>query len=319
MTAQPADFGVPDRRPCNRARAWRQSTWTLPAVVGGGIALLAAGELIGLLWALGLGICVLCLAGLLLCAAWVKVAHAAIRRRDARRRWLPLSVATACWLAPLGVGYFAWWQPTQALHDWNAIESESPAELRELCHRSMLWDIDPHDQFVHLRSCGDASSAPRIIWAMRWMPAADVQSCTWNHATDALRFITNQSSGASRSDWARWYRDNRDRTQLQWWIDGFTAEGYSISAGTDKQSVLTLLAVVGRVPAETTDLKPWLTHNAWRMLDRLAPEPVEAAILAALVDGTPAQRLGADRYTRRRRRAAGQLSLCLPRLDRSIR
>ncbi|MBN2581641.1 MAG: hypothetical protein JXL80_01135 [Planctomycetes bacterium] len=224
----------------------------------------------------------------------------AARRRGAEhRRWLPaLLGAAALGAGILAVGYLGFLRPLRLMQSEEFHYDADDAEMRQLCHLIMLWHPNPHDQFINLWHVGDESSIPYILWALRGMPQRrdGGMECTWWHGFDALRHITNNSVGDTREDWVRWYEANRHRSIMEWWADGFTAEGFDVAANGSGDSVRHLLAAMGRTTWCLDDPKPWLSRNAVRMLARLDHDQVRAAIADVHRAGTAGERRGLARY-----------------------
>jgi len=136
---------------------------------------------------------------LLICAAlatlslislvWVLV------RRSYRCIWRATTLAVlTSWGSVFVAVYLIFWLPHQTLRDEAFLESATPAEIRSLCHRSLILNPDPHDTFIHLISYGDESSIPYITWALRYEPPGNGPcTCTWSHGHEALSTIRNRS------------------------------------------------------------------------------------------------------------------------------
>ncbi len=163
-------------------------------------------------------------------------------------RWLVILLGT---LVCCGGSILAWcalvWLPMRAMRSphWDP---NNDVAVRSACHRDLIWAADPHDAFLYLRWSGDETSVPYILWAMRRMPPEDETECTWEHALEALRLITNHAGDSSRESWLQWYSANRRGTRIQWWADGFAAEGYPVSMAGGEASVKNLLSLLGRAP-----------------------------------------------------------------------
>ncbi|HOI56060.1 MAG TPA: hypothetical protein PLP01_12480 [Phycisphaerae bacterium] len=237
----------------------------------------------------------LCLAGTVIGAAALLPA---VRRHGLeRRRWqLALCGAGALGLGAAATFYVGILRPRNLMQSEEFYFNASDEEMQQLCHLTMLWWPDPHDQFINLWHVGDASSIPYILWALRAMPENGPMACTWWHGLDALKHITNHSDGNTRQDWVRWYEANRHRSVMQWWADGFAAEGFDVQADGSGDSVRQLLAVMGRSYWFQEAPKPWLAHNAARMLNQLDREHVRAAVADVLRSGTAAERRGLGWY-----------------------
>ena len=215
--------------PLGPARCFRPRLWWVFVIFGaGGIVLTAIGAVLGSHGVAGLGLVAFALAGvgfilewLLLVIEWLLLVIDVVRRVGPGRNWmLRLLGATVCWAGLVLAVYLVLWRPMRTLRSGEL--AGTPAEIRSLCHRSLLWNPKPHDEFQDLGFYGDESSVPYIIWALRWMPKDGARECTWEHGLEALRRITHHSAGSSRETWAQWYAANKHRTLEQWRADALT-------------------------------------------------------------------------------------------------
>ena len=262
----------------------------------------------------------LAVAGLIL--GWLILLVAAVRRSPLRSgRIVGLLIVTVCCTGLIGAAYVVCWQPWRALRSLEFLGAASPAEMRSVCHRSLLWLPDPHDSFVGLVRVGDESSVPYILWALRSMPATGFRSCTWVHGIQALETITNNAVGTTRKAWAQWYAANKHRPQIEWWADGFTAEGYAVSSTGDEASIGNLLRALGRTPWCQPEQKTWLSLNAKRMLRLLDEARVGTVMAQVRRSGTAEQRCGLARYAGELHRTDAEpiLLALLGDGDRSVR
>ena len=113
---------------------------------------------------------------------------------------------------------------------------------------------------------------------------------------EALRLITNHAGDSSRESWLQWYSANRRGTRIQWWADGFAAEGYPVSMAGGEASVKNFLSLLGRAAEGQQDAKPWLSRNAERMLARSDQKEVGRVIGEVSHSGSQQQRRGAAHY-----------------------
>jgi len=252
-----------------------------------------------------------CLLVNLLLAAVALVRFCWIAPRPACRRGLlvALLVAAVSCESLLVAAYVVIWEPRRLLNRarwWNQGQVEDPAEVRALSHRSLALNPDPHDEFIALMRYGDETSVPHILWALRGMPEEGFRMCTWDHGLDALSWITNNSPGSTRRAWVRWYDKNKHRTRLQWWADGFTAEGYPVSAAGGEPSIRSLFAVLGRTPWCLDGDKPWLSGNAPRMLAIWDSSDVARVAEDALRTGSTREQCGLALYAGERDRAEAE-------------
>lgn len=85
--------------------------------------------------------------------------------------------------------------------------------LRQLCHRIISCRFsNHHDAFALLIDCGDSSSIPYLIKALRWhQPDGGSGVCTDLHCVEALEKITGQHLRYDTEAWSRWYRLQRKK------------------------------------------------------------------------------------------------------------
>ena len=251
-----------------------------------------------------------------------------VERKKGRTRWARRAVCAglvvAGLLIPAGiiVEYFAC-RPMRLLRDRQFLGSASQEEIRSLCHRILMWSPDPHDPFIYLADVGDKSSVPYILWALRWMPESDSRACTWGHGLGALKMITNADAGDTRAAWVKWWSENKHKSQVEWWADGFAALGHPVSASGGAESVRALLAVLGNAswPLWEVDGNPVHERNALRLLDTYEPKQVQDQVPWAAEHGSVEQRRGLAHFalTLNRDRAEPILrSLCAD-TDRTVR
>lgn len=227
------------------------------------------------------------------------------RRTSAADRGVFVLGSIVCWGGPLLAATIFFWIPMEKIHPTDlddpdkvfwAMKPENADEVRLICHRALIWDVDPHDPFINLGHFGTESSVPYILWGLRGMPQEEPRCCTWEHGLYALERITNHSVGSTREAWAQWYAANKNRGCVEWWADGFADEGYPVSVEGGETSIRNLLAVLGRTPWCQVDYKPWLSFNARRMLGILKQKDIRLAIDNVLLKGSVQERCGAARY-----------------------
>lgn len=302
---------VHDGRPSNAAKGPRYLYGSLTGICIGGAALAAAGCILGSCELVGPEVTASFLSSHLgFAIGWLLIVLFFARRMVSTGRWRVLLLGTAiCWGSPALVGYMFVWGPTQKIRssDWKPT---TEAEVRSVCHRSLVWRTEPHDEVGFLSNCGDESSVPYIIWALRWMPSDEEQrDCTWGHALYALRTITNNSASATRAEWTEWYAAHKHQTHVEWWANGFTAEGYSVSATGGKESIRNLLRLLGRTPYCQPETKSWLSGNAVRMLTLMDKNDVRRLIDEVLHSGSVEERCGVARYVHKLDRADSEAIL----------
>ena len=241
---------------------------------------------------------------------WLLMLWFATRRLVSRAQWVVVLLGTAvCWGGPLLAGYVFVWDPVYKMRNIDSWNPKTDSEARRIIHRSLVWNAEPHDEFLYLRGSGDESTIPYILWAfLRWH-VGPRDGCTWAHGCDAFRTITNDSEGSTGEEWARWYAANKHRTRIEWWADGFTAEGYPVSAAGGEESVRSLLRAWGRTPWCQPDDKRWLSWNARRMLELMGEKDSQHAIGEVLRGGSVQECCGLARYAERMDRADAEAIL----------
>ncbi len=312
----------------SRLATWSRWTWRSHVILGAGAVLtMGLGFVFASFPLLGLARWVLILAAAAYALGLVILNIAAERRSPS---WIPLSLrllcAAVCWFGLAAAAYLVFWVPFRTVNDGREFPgSGTPADIRRTCHRSLLWFWDPHDELIWMMRNGDETSIPYIIWALRWMPKGDKDdegiACTWGHGIEALETITNNSPGQTRKDWTRWYAANKRRTTLEWWADGFTAEGFAVSSAGDEASIRKLLSVLGRREWCQYERTTWLSTNAIRMLHRLDEVRVRSVMTAVRMSGSVPERRGLARYAGEfpRDKAEPVLSTLMADEDRSVR
>jgi hypothetical protein len=303
---------VHDGHAPNAAKGPRCLCRSLTGICIGGTILTAAGCILGSYDLVGPEVTAsLLLSHLGFAIGWLLIVLLFARRMVSTGRWRVLLLGTAiCWGGPTLVGYVFVWGPTQKIRssDWNPT---SDAEVRSVCHRSLVWRTEPHDEVIFLGNCGDESSVPYLIWWLRWVVPSDEKQrdCTWSHALYALRTITNNSVDSTRGEWTQWYAAHKHQTRLEWWATGFTAEGYPVSATGGEESIQNLLKVLGRTPWCQPDCTEWLSRNAIRMLALMDEKDVRRVINQVLRSGSVQERCGVARYVYKLDRANSEAIL----------
>ena len=190
--------------------------------------------------------------------------------------------------------------------DWMARHSELGRwEYTQDRIRRFDWY---HDDFGPVGKYGGKDWAE---WIMRRLPGEEDQwSCASGHKTSALESITNYSPGGERGKWPQdlplwlaWWEQNRSKTQDQWIVDGFAAEGVVIHHPPAEEDWPTLLKVLGHVnpkddkPAQEGDrIQPeCFKYNAFRCLRDSEFNPVQYAMEAEI---TPEVKAGLLLYRR---------------------
>ncbi len=288
-----------DGRPPNAVKGPRYLYRSLTDICIGGAVLATAGCILGFYGLVGPEVTAISLLSSLgFAIGWLLRVLLNIRRLLSTGQWRGLFLGTAiCWGSPILFGCVFVWDPIRKIHNLDWWNSATDTEVRSVCHRSLVWSTEPHDEFISLQNCGNESSVPYIIWAIRWMPLDEHdRDCTWWHGLYALRMITNNSVGSMRAEWTQWYAAHKHQTRLEWWANGFTAEGYPVSETGGDASIQNLLRVLGRTPYCQPDDKGWLSWNAIRMLTLMDKKDVRHVIDQVLRRGSVQERCGVTRY-----------------------
>ena len=67
------------------------------------------------------------------------------------------------------------YDPNMKISDSDFFYKSTPEELRETSHKVLKWSFgDAHDAFLALIECGDESSVPVLINALRWQPVIPI-------------------------------------------------------------------------------------------------------------------------------------------------
>ena len=231
---------------------------------------------------------------------WLLMIWLATQRLISGGSWRALFLETAlCWIGPIVASYVFLWDPLNKMHDMDAWKSPTQAEVRSVSHRLLIWEREPHDSFIGLINCGNESSVPYLLWALRRMPPLNNRACTWDHAHKALRHITNYPLGLTRDEWVEWYAIHSHQSCAEWWADGFTSQGYPVSKSGGDASIRSLFAVLGRTPWCQEEDRPWLFWNAFRILALLDRQDVHRVIDQVLQNGSVQQRCGLARYAKK--------------------
>lgn len=183
--------------------------------------------------------------------------------------------------------------PMSCLRSEDFRKTSSEKRIRAMCHRVLIWGKN-HDASVMLAGVGDRSSVPFLIWAMPKDALKDgLIHCSDGHCYEALREITNQDPGSGmKLDWFNWYMRNMHKTTMEWWVDGFNAAGYKVSAKGGEHSIHTLLRLVGKKP----EREDYMGANALQMLTLFEREEVNGVIKGVVHSDSELEKKGADEY-----------------------
>lgn len=124
-----------------------------------------------------------------------------------------VGICVLCGVAYEGY-YFMAVRPTEELNALSVSRKPmDPGDVRQLCHRviSTPWG-NAHDAFLGLVACGDASSVPYLINALRWQDSpyeGGNMVCTTAHCLQALYVITGQDFGYDPDKWEVWWDKNK--------------------------------------------------------------------------------------------------------------
>jgi outer membrane protein assembly factor BamB len=156
-------------------------------------------------------------------------------------------------------------------HSW--LQTNDPVERLERLHK-VLRDGENHDAYLYLATLGTTETVPLLLDRLRldygiYEPPPAVLygfPCTRAHLIDALRDITNTDQGFYYPKWKAWWDANKDLSQRQWRINGFTAAGLHPAEPIDERFALELIG--------------WMTeHESYKRLNasrELAEAPAQA-------------------------------------------
>ena len=103
-----------------------------------------------------------------------------------------------------------------------------------------------HDTWLEVGWFGGKRWAERVIEMLR--NGAPLDYCgDWGpcHLHSVLKEITNQNAGDSTEDWLRWWDINKEKTQAQWWLDGFQSYGLHLQIPPSQNDIVTFLRILG--------------------------------------------------------------------------
>lgn len=178
----------------------------------------------------------------------------------------------------------------------------SRESLRNSIHRcsrsnARVW----HDSFLSLHSIGNEESVPLFLEALWWEP----RSGGWSpHTVHALVATTNQEAGTTFEEWSAWYDKNRDRSQREWFTEGFRHKGVELSDAGSPQDVRTLLRLLGASPQPSArglslEVELLQVNNALRLLNMCKSRSITRALDQVVDGGTLEERRGASVYAQR--------------------
>jgi len=167
--------------------------------------------------------------------------------------------------------------------------------IRAICNRRLIWSRD-HDATVILCDMGDRTSIPYIIWSIPHKTSdGPIYPCIDIHSNEALYRITNQSPGMTKKDWMTWYWKNRNKSTTEWWVDGFNAAGYPVSARGDTASIHQLFRLLGEKQRQKLN-EEFLVINALRMLERYDREEIMNVFVNVMASNDKTEIRGALEY-----------------------
>jgi len=213
------------------------------------------------------------------------------------RRLVTLFGTLLCIGSPILAGYLFVYDPVRNLHSLKFYQSAPKEEIRHVCHRYLVWSPGNDYPSGELMYVGNESSVPYLLWEMPLYPLNKMTILfPWYYQNFALPIITNHSPGWTRDSWVKWYAANKHLTSIEWWADGFTAEGFPVSPRGGDTSIRNLFSALGRIPWCRPDDKQWLTRNAIRMLDLMDRKDVRRMVDKFLQEGSAEERCGVARY-----------------------
>ena len=101
-----------------------------------------------------------------------------------------------------------------------------------------------HDDGWWVGECSGKEDVPYVLNASEHTYFDD---CSAGHRGTAMSLITNHEAGnGSLEAWQRWWEANKNKTQAEWMLEGFKAEGIEIKLPLDHSTYLRLLKLMGR-------------------------------------------------------------------------
>lgn len=164
--------------------------------------------------------------------------------------------------------------------------------------KTIQQNSDPHDALLEIASIGTKDTVPillerfRLDYGEQQPPPPGVRAgfvCTQVHLVDALRTITNTDQGMYYPKWAAWWSENRNLSQHQWMLNGFSASGLHAVEPIDERFGTELIRSVGNG-------SDYLRRNAERLLGDVSPDQLAKWLKIAAAAGSQKDlRLGAAR------------------------
>lgn len=189
--------------------------------------------------------------------------------------------------------------PFQALRNTYTLTQRSGKNIRSICHRVLLWGLEAIALY-HLAREGDHSSLPYIIWAMSITNIETNSGINHDYihgddhdCSSAISWISNQKAGDTSKEMWEWYWRNRNKSDIELWTEGFRAQGYEVSLNEGRESIDTLLALLGQKRGLWRD---WLLYNACRMLDHFKSDEVAERVNWAIKSGSDDEKAGVNLY-----------------------
>ena len=199
------------------------------------------------------------------------------------RHWRFAARVVGSLLVLVGLFFTYWWfyklVPLRCTcdRDWRATHSER--EYWEQVQAGIRRGIWAHDDGWAVGYYGDRSWAEWIMTHVRSGTTMCCLGADFQHSDLAMRLITNQGIGDDADAWLDWWKQNGDKSQVEWIVDGFRQTGLVISSPPTPEQLVALLTLLGtpRDPESESHVEH-LKYNAFRFLRDSGFEPVEFAL-----------------------------------------
>lgn len=193
--------------------------------------------------------------------------------------------------ALLAATWFTWISPqlTSLRYDEINFQGENSPAWWD-AHRRASRRLWKHDDFVRV---GQYATKDDVAWIIdSGPPGKTFNDCSGGHRAAALEYITNQSAGDTREGWQQWWKENRDKPQNLWIVDGFAERGITTAFPMQRAVQLELLIMIGsievhpdrRLAKDEADAP--LRFNALRLLRDVRFDPESITVQELTSDTT---------------------------------
>jgi hypothetical protein len=135
---------------------------------------------------------------------------------------------------------------------------------------------------------GQAGGTQWMARLMTYVEAGEPLGCATGHKEAALSYISCQTpppDADAAEFWKQWWRENKDKSQIQWVQEGMAKQGLSLQNPTTPACVAAVFSRLGVHAAsqEAARIPGYLSYNAYRWLrdcGGVDPAAVDAAQMA---------------------------------------